>query len=46
MLPILNDSVKIYLTRINEKDFNIDLKMKCIELNDLFININSCIKIL
>lgn len=45
-LPIINESVIVYLTRINEYEFKIDLKIKCIELDDMFININRCIKIL
>lgn len=45
-LPIINNSVKIYLTRINENEFYIDFEMKCMEVNDMDIIINSCLKIL
>ena len=46
-IPIINDSVKIYITRINEKKFKIDFEIKCIELEDVInINISSYLKIL
>ena len=45
-LPILNDSTSIYFTRINQTEFNIDFEINSIELDDIKININTCLKIL